>query len=274
MAVRLSAGNPRVKRLRRLSHDRAARDHEGVFVIEGPKLLDVALRAGVAVEAIFVEQHRTVSPSDPASVESLVLRGEATGAEVHELSSGGLRGVVDASTPQPVAAVARTPAASIDRILAADLVIVLVGLADPGNAGTVVRTAEAAGAGGVVVSAGTVDPFAPRCVRASAGAVFHVPVVVATDPAVALDQLGRAGHLRLATVVEGGDPYDLVDLGGPTTVVLGNEAHGLPPVLSSFVDRSVTIPMVGRSQSLNVAMAGAVLCFEALRQRRAGGDLR
>jgi TrmH family RNA methyltransferase len=275
----LSPTNPRVKRLRRLARDRAARDGEGVFVIEGPKLVEEALQAGLALESVFVEQGTTVSWSDPARVEgggvggrgseTLLVRAGESGATVHELAPGGLRGVVTATTPQPVAALARTPAVGLAQILDADLVVVLVDLADPGNAGTVLRTAEAAGAGGVVVCGGAVDPFSPKCVRASAGAVFHVPVVPAADPIDVLGQLGRAGLARLATVVESGDPYDHVDLRGPTALVLGSEAHGLPAGLAPFVDKVVTIPMAGRSQSLNVAMAGAVLCFEALRQRRA-----
>jgi TrmH family RNA methyltransferase len=233
-----------------------------VFVIEGPKVVEDALQAGLALESVFVER-------GAARVEALLARAEESGATVHELTPGGLRGVVTAVTPQPVAALARTPAVALAQILDADLVVVLVDLADPGNAGTVLRTAEAAGAGGVVVCRGAVDPFGPKCVRASAGAVFHVPVVPAVDPIDVLGQLGRAGLARLATVVEGGDPYDRVDLRGPTALVLGSEAHGLPTGLAPFVDKAVTIPMAGRSQSLNVAMAGAVLCFEALRQRRA-----
>lgn len=261
MTETLSAANPRMKRLRRLARDRAVRDHERAFVVEGPKLLDEALRAGVAVEAVFVERR--------AGSDALVRRAEEAGAEVHELAPGGLRGVVTATTPQPVAAVARTPTVGIDEVLAADLLLVLVDIADPGNAGTLLRTAEAAGAGGVVVCSGAVDPFSPKCVRASAGAVFQVPVVAATDPAEVLEELGSAGRLRLAMVVEGGEPYDSVDLRGPTAVVLGGEAHGIPADLIPLVDRSISIPMAGRSQSLNVAMAGAVICFEALRQRRA-----
>ncbi len=268
MTAVLSAGNPRLKRLRRLAHDRRAREEEGRFVVEGPKLLDEALRAGVAIDAVFVEQGAT------GRLDALIARAEASGAEVHVLAPTGLRGVVTATTPQPVAAVASTPAAGIDQVLAADLVIVLVEVADPGNAGTVLRTAEAAGAGAVVVCGGAVDPFGPKCVRASAGAVFHVPVLSGAEPIEVLDRLGPAGHLRLATVVEGGEPYDLVDLRGPTAVVLGSEAHGLPAGLAVFVDRAVTIPIAGRTQSLNVAVAGAVLCFEALRQRRADSGAR
>lgn len=278
MTETLSAANPRMKRLRRLARDRAVRDHERVFVVEGPKLLDEALRAGVAVEAVFVERgtkesgnnaDRAVGGVGGRTLDALVRRAEAAGAEVHELAPGGLRGIVTATTPQPVAAVARTPTVGIGEVLAADLLLVLVDIADPGNAGTLLRTAEAAGAGGVVVCSGAVDPFSPKCVRASAGAVFQVPVVAATDPAEVLEELGSAGRLRLAMVVEGGEPYDSVDLRGPTAVVLGSEAHGIPVDLTSLVDRRVSIPMAGRSQSLNVAMAGAVICFEALRQRRA-----
>ena len=130
------------------------------------------------------------------------------------------------------------------------------------------RSAEAAGAGGVVCCEGSVDVFNPKTVRASAGAIFHVPVVCGGDPAEVLDRLGQWGLRRLGTTPHGGVDYTVADLSGPVALVLGNEAHGLPPGLSDNLDGLVTIPMAGRAESLNVGMATAVLCFEAGRQRR------
>ncbi len=120
-----------------------------------------------------------------------------------------------------------------------------------------------------MATAGTTDLFGPKTVRASAGAVFHVPLVVGDDAADVLDELAATGHRRVATRVEGGVPYDSVALDQRVALIVGNEAHGLPAELAGHVDDWVTIPMAGRSESLNVAMAGSVLCFEALRQRRA-----
>ena len=153
-----------------------------------------------------------------------------------------------------------------DVVVGADLIVVLADVRDPGNAGTVLRTADAAGVDAVVCCGGTVDPYNPKTVRASAGSLFHVPLVVAGDPVDVLDAVAAHGLRRLAAVVRGGDDYTTVDWRQPTALVLGNEAAGLPAGLP--VDGMVGIPMAGRAESLNVGMAGAVLCFEALRQRR------
>ncbi|HEY9557530.1 MAG TPA: RNA methyltransferase, partial [Acidimicrobiales bacterium] len=116
----------------------------------------------------------------------------------------------------------------------------------------------------------SVDPCNPKCVRAAAGALFHVPVSGGGDVITVLDQLSQAGVRSAATVVNDGTPYDSADLTGPVALVLGSEAHGLPAEVLERVDLALTIPMAGRSESLNVAMAGSILCFEALRQRRSG----
>jgi RNA methyltransferase, TrmH family len=143
-------------------------------------------------------------------------------------------------------------------------------VADPGNAGTLVRAGEAAGASAVLFCGASVDPCNPKCVRASAGSLFHLPVCSGGEAGAVLEDLRDAGVRRAGTVVRGGRPYDDVDLTGPVAIVLGSEAHGLPSALDALLDDRLTIPMAGRSDSLNVAMAGSILCFEALRQRRAG----
>ena len=125
----------------------------------------------------------------------------------------------------------------------------------------------AAGASSVLTIGGA-DPSGPKVVRASAGALFAVPVAVADDPAPAFGALAAAGVRSVGAVVRDGRPYDDCDLTGPVAVVVGNEARGLPPELVPTLDDAVTIPMAGPTESLNVAMAGTVLCFEVLRQRR------
>ncbi len=259
----LSPRNPRVKRLARLARSRRARSEAGRFVVEGPLLVAEALAAGTPLEELFVE--------DGAAPE-LAARAAELGVPVAVLGPGGLRGVVDARTPQPVAALAVTPATDVADAGAAPLVLVLAGLADPGNVGTLIRTAEATGAS--VVCCGGADPFAAKAVRASAGSLLRVPVAVEPAAVAVLEHLGRCGHQRVGTDATGGVPYDSADLEGPLAVVLGSEAHGLPPELDArrhdLLDLTVTIPMDGRGESLNVAMAGTVICFEAARRRRAG----
>jgi TrmH family RNA methyltransferase len=152
--------------------------------------------------------------------------------------------------------------------VAGPLALVLVGVGDPGNAGTLLRSAEAAGAGAVLFCEGSADPYAPKCVRASAGSIFRVAVTRSAGARDALEWIASAGLGTVATVARGAQPYDEVALAGPVALVLGNEAHGLPEQVGAQVVRSVTIPMVGRTESLNVGMAGTILCFESLRQRR------
>jgi TrmH family RNA methyltransferase len=252
-----------VQRLRRLSRRRSARLDEDAFVVDGPLLLAEALAAGVRVLEVFA------TSSAPAPVVEAAARA---GAAVYEVSDDVLARAVDTVTPQGLAAIARRVEVTlVDGLAAAavgPLTLVLLDVADPGNAGTLLRAAEAAGASAVLFCGGSVDPSNPKCVRASAGALFHVPVVSGGEVVAVLEQLGERGVRTVATVVAGGAPYDTVDLAGPVAIVLGSEAHGLPEGVVAAVDDRVTIPMAGRSESLNVAMAGSVLCFESLRQRR------
>jgi RNA methyltransferase, TrmH family len=237
-------------------------------VVEGAKVLGEAMAAGVAVESVFVD--RSLMANGAATVQHLLDQAYASGSRVYELEPGVLARVADTVTPQPVLAVVPQIDVPLARLgeIGVDLVVVCVEVRDPGNAGTVLRSAEAAGAGGVVCCDGSVDLFNPKTVRASAGALFHVPVVSGGDALAVLDQLGRWGLRRLGTASHGGLDYDVADLSGPVALVVGNEAHGLPADLQAVMDGVVTIPMAGRAESLNVGMAAAVLCFEAARQRR------
>jgi TrmH family RNA methyltransferase len=245
----LGARHADVERLRRLLRRRADRVAEGAFVLEGPKLLAEALAAGAPVEAVYIAED---APPLELAVDP---------DRVRVLRADVLERVADTVTPQPVLAVCRTIDVPLSVVAETTFVVVCIDVQDPGNAGTILRSAEAAGAGAVVFGGSSVDPFNPKAVRASAGALFHVPVVVHPDPLPLLRQR------RLGSIAGKGTPVEAVDLTAPVAVVLGNEAHGLPA--SAAIDEWVTIPMVGRSESLNVGMAAAVLCFEVARQRRA-----
>jgi RNA methyltransferase, TrmH family len=252
-----------LQRLRRLSRRRSARTGEGAFVLDGPTLLAEALAAGVVVEEVVAE---------PGCPDALLAEAAGAGAAVRRAPAGALTRAVDTATPHGVAAVARfVDRPPADALAAAGpLALVLVGVSDPGNAGTLLRSAEAVGAGAAVFCDESVDPFGPKCVRSSAGSVLRLAVAREGGSADALAACAAEGRRTVGTVVRAGTPYDAVDLRGPVALVLGNEAHGLPPSVAEAVDEQVTIPMAGRAESLNVAMAGTVLCFEALRQRRAG----
>ena len=209
----------------------------------------------------------------PGAPGELLARAAEAGARVLELAPGVIERVAGTVTPQPVVAVVPYVDVALDELRGADLVVVCIDVRDPGNLGTVLRSAEASGAGGVICCNGSVDVYNPKAVRASAGSLFHVPVVAGGDPVGVLERIGTWGLRRLGTVARGGRDYAAADLTAPTALVLGNEAAGLPSDLAArgLLDAEVTIPMIGRTESLNVGMAAAVLCFEAARQRRSAG---
>jgi TrmH family RNA methyltransferase len=260
---RLALRHQKVQRLRRLLSRRSAREAEGAFVVEGVKVLSEALDAGVPIESVYL-----APDGGGPGVDAVAQRAFDAGARVYELAPGVLERVADTVTPQPVVAVVPFVDRPLAAVAGADLLVVAVDVRDPGNAGTVLRSAEAAGAGGLLFCDGSVDVYNPKTVRASAGSLFHVPVVAGGDAVQILREMGSWGIRTLATTAAGGTDYAEVDLTAPVAFVLGNEANGLPSEVEDLVDERVTIPMVGRSESLNVGMAAAVLCFEAARQRR------
>lgn len=260
----LAFNNSRIQQLRRLIGRRSSRDEEGLFVVEGPVLVAEAVAAGWVCEAQFVA----------AEADGVVQPGVEGAGDVFELAAGVLERVASTTSPQnPIAIVRKRDHGSVPNLLAAaTFVVVLDRLGDPGNLGTVLRSAEAAGADLVVLTPGSVDPFNPKVVRSSAGAIFHVPVVTAT-----IDDVGSAGMQLIGTTSHGFPgrtvlPYTEADLCGRIGIVMGNEAAGLPDEWSDTVGPVgswVTIPHRGRSESLNVAMATTVIVFEAARQRTA-----
>jgi TrmH family RNA methyltransferase len=177
-------------------------------------------------------------------------------------------------TPQGVFAVVRPAPLDADSVLAgARLVAVLDRVNDPGNAGTAIRTADAAGADAVILTQGSVDPHNGKCIRASAGSVFAVPILSGLAPAAALELAGGGGaRTTIATTVDAEDDLDaLVDAGalaGPTSWVFGSEAHGLDPAVAAAADRRVRIPMYGSAESLNLATSVAVCLYASARAHR------
>ena len=230
--------------------------------MEGPVLLGTALDAGAQVIDVYVDEAAQHDHQVAA-----VLRRLPEWVDPWLLPAGTLDRVGDAATSQGLAAVVERGDPAWPSPGDTTFVVLLADVADPGNAGTLIRAATAAGAGAVVV-AGGVDPTHPKVVRSSAGAVFGMDVIVAASPREAIDRLRASGYRLAGTVVDRGVPYDEADLTGPVAVVLGNEAHGLSAELLGDLDVLLTIPMAGPTESLNVAMAGTIVCFEILRQRR------
>lgn len=251
--------------LARLARQRKAREADDRFVIDGPVLLADAVRDRLVVEDVFVDP----AAADDAEVVRAMAAAVDAGARAWSVT-GGLRPHVEVTTPHGVAAIARRPSRSDGSSARAGgspaLHVVLVGVADPGNVGTLLRTAEAVGAASLVVGEGTADPWAPKVVRASAGSVWRVPLAAGPVDA-ALAALGDAGVHRVGTSGSAGTVPHEIDLTGPLALVLGSEAHGLPDTVADRIDTWASLPMEGAVESLNVAVAGSVLAFEAVRQR-------
>ncbi len=265
----LGPKHPEIKRLRRLIRQTKTRSRERVFVVDGPTLVAEALASPLTVHQVFIG----VDHQGPVIDPDLLVTGPPPGTEdrrpsVFTVDGEVLRSVLDPVTPRPVAAVVATPQWSEYSVATDRPVMIAVELRDPGNLGTVIRTAEAAGFGAVLVTDNSVDVTNPKAIRASAGSILRLPVLPHRPLPETVAWLRTAGHRVVAAVVDAdAPPYDGVDL-TTAAIMIGNEPRGLSPDQAAIADKAVTIPMAGPSESLNVAAAAAVLAFEAARQRR------
>ena len=253
MTDTVSGRNPALTRVRRLARDRTLRRREGVYLVEGPTLIVDALSAGREVEQVFV-------PVEAAS-SRVVAESDASGVPCRLVDDALFDGLTTTRSAQPAIAVVVRHDVPVPDLPADGVVVVLAELADPGNAGTLVRSAEAFGASGVVF-AGGVDPYNPKCVRATAGSLFRLPfAVLEGDGAVgeALGLLGASGRHCWGSVAEGGIPPAEVPAGRPIALLLGNEPHGLAEDALARCEGLVTVTTTGSGDSLNVAVAGSVL---------------
>ncbi|SFI93710.1 RNA methyltransferase, TrmH family [Streptosporangium canum] len=257
--------SPRVKAVRRLTK-RAFRDRDRSFLAEGPQ----AVREALALEGVVVELFATAEAEQRHA--DIVAAAAAAGLAVHRASGEVMAELAQTVTPQGLLAVCRFVHVPLDGAVTADarLVAVLAHVRDPGNAGTVLRTADAAGADAVVFTDASVDPYNGKCVRASAGSLFHLPVTTGAPVAQAVRRLKDAGLRVLAADGAGKQTLDDVDLSGPTAWIFGNEAWGLPEEILSLADEVVRVPIYGRAESLNLATAAAVCLYASARSQRAG----
>jgi TrmH family RNA methyltransferase len=268
MPVRVveSKQNARLKELRKALSS-PGRGVGALVGIEGPKLIEEALRAGLHVKTIFVAQ----SP-DRASERILAKLSLPRESEILHLPKKFLDQALATETPQSIAALIEPPQWSWSHVLNQNqektLIIVLAGLQDPGNLGTILRSAEAFGATGVVSLPGTVSAWNPKAVRASAGSVFRVPLIAASD-ADCFERLHEAGVKISATTSRGAKSADRMELTGPVALIIGNEGNGVPGAFAAQADGTITIPFPGPVESLNAAVAASVLLYEASRQRAA-----
>jgi TrmH family RNA methyltransferase len=261
----LSARSARVRDARQLTVAKYRRAR-GMFLAEGPQAVREALGAGAAVEVLVDEGW--VDRRDDVTAATLAL-----GLALHVVDATAFAGLVSAQTPQGVVAVCRWAQATLTELASATgpgQIVLAHEMSDPGNAGALIRVADAAGATGVALSARSVDPTNPKCVRATAGSLFHLPVVEAGGTLEAVAQLRASGYRTLAADVTR-DSTDLFTaertglLAGRIAWVFGNEAHGLPGEVLAAVDHVIRIPILGRAESLNLATAAAVCLYAKAR---------
>ena len=259
--------SPRLKAARRLNK-RAFRQRERAFLAEGPQAVAEAFHCGARVTDLFVTVPARTRHGD------LVAAIATAGIPVHVVSGEVMDELAQTVTPQGLLAVCGfvdVPLAEVARVEPA-LVALLANVRDPGNAGTVLRTADAAGAHAVVFADASVDPYNGKCVRASAGSLFHLPVVAGTRLEEAVVTLREAGLRIVAADGRAGRPLDDPEvqarLAGPTAWMFGNEAWGLPPELVALADEPVAVPIYGRAESLNLAAAAAVCLYASARAQQ------
>jgi len=264
-----SVRSPRLKAARRLTK-RALRQRARAFLAEGPQAVTEAFHSGAPVSELFVTAEAR------ARHTGLVAEMTQAGVPVHAVSGEVMAELAQTVTPQGLLAVCGFVDVPLAQALAGpsspSLVAVLASVRDPGNAGTVLRAADAAGAGAVLFSDASVDPYNGKAVRASAGSLFHLPLVAGVRLEPAVSALRAAGLRVLAADARGGRTLDDLtpgELAAPTAWIFGNEAWGMPEPVLALADESVAVPIYGKAESLNLATAAAVCLYASARAQRA-----
>lgn len=261
--------SPRVRAVAKLTK-RSARTETGLFLLEGPQSVREALNY---LPAAIVELFATPSAWEKhADVRALAAESDLT---VEYVTESVLSAMADTVTPQGIVAVARQTPTSVRDIFAASprLIAICEEVRDPGNLGTIIRAADAAGADAVVLTGRTVDPYNPKVVRSTTGSLFHLPISVGGDLADVVTRAHAAGVTVLAADVKGDDLLEARARGvlaEPTAWLFGNEAHGLDDDVLGLADHALRLPIFGRAESLNLATAASVCLYESAFAQRAG----
>lgn len=256
-----SRANPLVARFRGIARG----DADDLLLLDGVHLVQEAIAARLQLRHVIVSADAAERPE----VRRLVDAADASGAGVVAASSKVMDAVSPVRSASGIVALAERPLSGADAMYARTppLVVIASGVQDPGNLGAIVRVAEAGGATGVVASGGSANPFGWKALRGSMASTLRLPIVVCRDTASAVDDARRHGCRIVATTPGGGTPYIDAVLRGPLAVLIGGEGGGLSPAIAGGADERVTIPMTGGVESLNAAVAAALLVYEARRQR-------
>jgi TrmH family RNA methyltransferase len=257
-----SAQNDRAKGWASLL-DKKNRDKSGRFLIEGVHLIQEAFLSGAQIRTVVYDDERGL----PYELADIAESAQGLDADWIRASRAVMAKCSDTDSPPPVLAIVDKPQLRTEDLFRPDcLVVVLDGVRDPGNVGTIVRSADAVGASAVLLGRGCVDPYNPKSVRSTMGSLFHLPIVEGNLTEL-LPRAAEHGIKLVGTSLQAERSCYGYDWKQPTWLLMGNESNGLSPEVRALVDESVIIPMAGKAESLNVAMATTVLLFEASRQR-------
>ena len=264
MSINVSSlRNPLIKEFKKLSQNRLYRQKVNKIALEGPNLVREALKAGLMPEVVFYTRDYYESGAEewlsemPVAVMQVILS--------HSL----FKSIAETENPQAVAAILPFNSEKDYQVVAepSQLILILDRLQDPGNMGTIIRTAVAAGVDRVVCTSGSVDPYSPKVLRSTAGTIFSLPPEFASEPGKMVTDLKKKGLQIVAASAHSNLQYWSADLKGPVALIIGNEAGGVSPELEKAADIKVSIPLTGSVDSLNAAVATGVILFEIVRQR-------
>lgn len=263
MNIISSSHNSVIKDIKALKQ-RKYREEKKLFFIEGIRFVEEALREKADIVKVLVSDKFTRT----SGAEDILSMINAGGYETLMLSDKLFLEISDTENPQGILAVIKARSYALDEILVPDnFLVILESLQDPGNMGTIIRTADAAGATGIIISKGCVDIYNPKVLRSTMGAVFHVPVYLSDNLTDTIHILKKNGIRICATHLKGSKSHYDISLRNNAAIIIGNEANGISEEIASCADVLVKIPMPGRAESLNASVAAGLLMYEVVRQR-------
>ena len=263
-----SSQNPAVKAVKSLKN-RRDREEKGLYYVEGLRIVEEALKERADIAEIAVSEEFAADLRNTGILSQI----EALKLKTYLLPQKLFKEITDTETPQGILAIMRIRRHELKRDLDKNgLYLILDSIRDPGNLGTMIRTADAAGFSGVILSKGCVDPYNPKVLRSTMGSVFHMPVYQASDITETVKYLKENGISLYVTHLEGKASIFQANMGSGAAIVIGSEAEGVGEDLKSLADLLVRIPMPGRAESLNASVAAGIMMYEAVRQRTSFGE--
>lgn len=256
--------NPIIKEIKTLK-EKKYRKYKKLFSVEGLRFVEEALNGEAEIIRVIVSEQFVESLHSKKVLEIIQERG----IDAFTIPDKLFMEISDTQNPQGILAVVKKAKYSIDDIMAKDgFVLILDAIQDPGNMGTIIRTADAAGAAGIIISSGCAELYNPKTLRSTMGSIFHVPLVTSNDLVKTITDIKSRGIKVYASHLDAGKNLFELDMKGNIAIIIGNEANGISKEVLSCADVLVKIPMIGRAESLNASIAAALLMYEAVRARQ------